>query len=308
MKKPASPYLQGKYVLKFSIIIPTYNRKELLRGCLASCLAQEHPPHEIIVVDDASPDDTSVMVRAEFPKIISLRLERNSGPATARNRGIATAGGDIIVFTDDDCILPPEFLSRLADGYRDHPEIAGAGCYLEASDELLSHNSYAQYDYYMTHTVYGFGPEPVLGGLECPAGGTHSMSYRTHVLAEVGGFDELFTSPGGEDMDLKIRVVARGYNLLYVPVKVLHRRLYTFRDFWRQYFAHGRGTPQYQRKHVGSGERERRRSFPVRVVLRIAGLFPALFQIGLRLTLLKIVAGLAGFAGRVYEVLRRHHN
>jgi GT2 family glycosyltransferase len=274
-----------------------------LRGCLISCLGQVYPPHEIIVVDDASPDDTTAMVRTEFPAVISLRLDRNSGPATARNRGIEAASGDIIVFTDDDCLLPPDFLARLAEGYRTHPEIAGAGGYLEAPEELLSHNIYAQYDYYMTHTVYGFGPQPVMGGMECPAGGTHSMSYRSRVLAEVGGFDEAFTAPGGEDADLKIRVVTCGHNLLYVPVKVVHRRRYTLPDFWRQYFSHGRGSPQYQRKHAGTAAP--RKSFGVRVVLRAVGLIPDVFRIGPRLVLLKIIAGVAGFAGRVYELRHR---
>jgi GT2 family glycosyltransferase len=290
--------------VNFSIVIPTYNRRELLKGCLTSCLAQEYQPLEIIVIDDASPDDTVAMVQLDFPQVRLLRLLQNSGPARARNRGIAAASGDIIVFTDDDCLLPPEFLTSLAQGYRQHPEIAGAGGYLEAPAELLTYNIYARYDYYMTHTVYGFGTEPIVGGEECPAGGTHSMSYRSRVLTEAGGFDETFASPGGEDADLKIRVVACGYNLLYVPVKILHRRLYTLRDFWQQYFAHGRGTPRYQSKHAGNGSGGRRRSFVVRVGGRIFGLIPDLFRIGPRLTLLKIVAGVAGFSGKRYELRR----
>lgn len=290
--------------MTFSLVIPTYNRRELLRGCLASCLAQEFPPHEVIVVDDASPDDTSAMVRADFPGVQLITLERNRGPAGARNRGIAAATGEIIVFTDDDCLLPPDFLARLADGYRDHPEIAGAGGYLEAPDELLAANSYARYDALIARTEEGFGPEPILGGRECPAGGTHSMSYRAGVLAAVGGFDEGFASPGGEDADLKLRVVDRGHSLLYVPVKVVHRRRYTLRDFWDQRFAHGRGTPRYLSKHAGGGGAGEGSSFAGRVLRRVAGLVPDLFRIGPRLTLLRIVAGGARFSGRVYETIR----
>jgi hypothetical protein len=92
-----------------------------------------------------------------------------------------------------------------------------------------------------------------------------------------------------------------------VPVKVVHQRLYTLHDFWRQYFAHGRGSPVYQRKHGGAGQGGGRRSFVVRVGGRVLGLVPDLFRIGPRLTLLKIVAGVAGFAGKVYEVRRRAH-
>ena len=155
----------------------------------------------------------------------------------------------------------------------------------------------------MTHMVYGIGPEPIVGGLECPAGGTHSMSYRASVLAEVGGFDESIFI-GGEDPDLKIRVVNLGYLLLYVPVKVVHCRLYTLRDFWQQRFSHGRGNPIVQRKHADIGQGGGRHCFGVRVGLRILELFPDLFRIGPRLVLLKIIAGAAGFAGRVYETRR----
>ena len=289
-------------MFRFSIVIPTYRRSELLRKCLVSCEGQESPPYELIVVDDASPDDTSSMMRREFPKAHYLRLERNSGPATARNRGIAASGGDIVVFTDDDCLLPHNFSSRLAEGYSTCPDIAGAGGYLEAPEELLTHNPYAQYDYYMTHNVYGFGPLPVLGGLECPAGGTHSMSYRRQVLAEVGGFDESFPVPGGEDADLKVRVVSRGYALLYVPVKVIHQRPYTLRDFWRQYYAHGRGSVPYERKHHGNAPSLGR--LGLRLGVRIGRVAPDTFRIGPRLAILRMLAALADLAGQWHELRR----
>jgi len=78
--------------LRFSIVIPTYNRKDTLRRCLAAATSQDYPDYEVIVVDDASTDGTDEMVRREFPQVRYIRQEPNRGPAAARNRGIEAAG------------------------------------------------------------------------------------------------------------------------------------------------------------------------------------------------------------------------
>jgi glycosyltransferase involved in cell wall biosynthesis len=208
--------------VRFSIVIPTYNRASTLRCCLRAASVQTYPDYEVIVVDDASADSTGEMVRREFPHVRYLRQETNRGPAAARNRGIEAATGEIVAFTDDDCLVPSDFLARLAGGYRTYPDVAGVGGYLEAPDEVLRSNAFAQYEAHVTHQVYRAGPTPYLGGFECPAGGTSAMSYRREVLLVVGGFDAQFTAAAGEDADLKLRIVQRGFSLLYVPIKVTH--------------------------------------------------------------------------------------
>jgi len=285
-----------------SVIIPTHNRKDLLRRCLAAATSQDYPDYEVIVVDDGSTDGTGAMVRREFPQVRYIRQERNRGPAAARNRGIKVATGEIIAFTDDDCLLPLDFLSRLADGYRRYPEVAGVGGYLEAPDDLLRTNPFARYEAYVTHQVYRAGPEECLGGFECPAGGTNSMSYRKVVLLEVGGFDETFPYAAGEDADLKWRVVQRGYRLLYVPAKVVHLQPYALRPFWRQYRRHGRGAVYFERKYRG------RPPSPARLILRFgarwARWFPDLLRLGPPLATVKLLAELADWWGQVEEVRR----
>lgn len=286
--------------MRFSLIIPTYNRQTLLRRCLTAATAQRYPDYEVIVVDDGSPDKTGEMVRSDFPQVRYIRQEPNRGPAAARNRGIEIATGEIIAFTDDDCLIPVDFLARLAEGYQHCPEIAGAGGYLEAPDDILQQNVFAQYEAYVTHHIYHAGPEPYVGGFECPAGGTNSMSYRKRVLEEVGGFDETFPVPGGEDADLKWRVVQQGYRLLYVPIKVVHLHEYTLTRFWKQYHTHGRGAVFFERKHRG------RPPSPGRLVLR-AGMrclrwIRELFTLGPRLASVKLVAELADVMGQWYEV------
>ena len=99
--------------MKFSVVIPTYNRIGTLRRTLAAATVQAFPDYEIIVVDDESSDGTPEMVQRAFPSARLLR-QTHGGRAAARNRGIEAATGDVIAFTDDDCLPPPDWLARLA--------------------------------------------------------------------------------------------------------------------------------------------------------------------------------------------------
>ena len=117
-----------------SVIIPTYNRGEMLCRCVRSVLATEYPALEVIVVDDCSPDDTRERIAAEFggcsrgrsqysesgapeefgdSKVRYLRNEKNSFQAVSRNRGAAAAKGEYLFFLDDDNIVHPDIFTEL---------------------------------------------------------------------------------------------------------------------------------------------------------------------------------------------------
>lgn len=286
--------------MRISLVIPTHNRMNLLRRCLKAAVRQDYPDYEVIVADDGSTDETGSMVQQEFPQVRLIRQEPNRGPAAARNRGIEAASGAVIAFTDDDCLLPLNFLSRLAEGYRKYPDVAGVGGYLEAPDDLVRTNPFARYEAYVTHRVYHAGSEEYLGGFECMAGGTNSMSYRASVLQEIGGFDESFPYAAGEDADLKWRIVQRGYRLLYVPVKVVHMQPYTFRAFWRQHQRHGRGVVYFDWKYRGrppSGGR-----LALRFAARWARWASNLVRLGPELATVTLLAELADWYGQLEEV------
>lgn len=238
--------------MRFSIVIPTYNRKDLLRRCLAAATNQNYPEYEVIVVDDGSTDGTGEMVRREFPQVCYIRQEPNRGPAAARNRGIEAATGEIVAFTDDDCLVPPDWLSRLADGYQRYPQIAGAGGYLEPPLEVRERNVYARYEWFMAQYKGDVLPVEYQGGFETPGGGTSNMSYRRKILLDVSGFDEAFPLAAGEDMDLKKRICDRGYSLLYIPVGILHLRDYNREGFKESHVTRGRAAACFERKHLGN--------------------------------------------------------
>ena len=161
--------------MRFSVVVPTYNRVSTLRQCLKGLLIQDHPDYEIIVVDDGSTDGTAEVLMQEFSSIRYFQ-QKNAGPAAARNRGLQAATGEIIAFTDDDCLTPPDWLTQLAAGYIRHSEVAGVGGGLIAPPEILATNPYAQYERYIARDVYQVGEIEALGGFECPAGGTANMS------------------------------------------------------------------------------------------------------------------------------------
>jgi glycosyltransferase involved in cell wall biosynthesis len=227
--------------VKFSVVIPTYNRAATLRQTLTALMAQDYPDYEIIVVDDGSTDDTRAMIAREFPQVRYI-YQQNRGPAAARNRGIAHARGEIIAFTDDDCVPPRDWLARLADGYARYPDVVGVGGYLEAPDEVLQRAPLARYERFIARRVFRVSEREYVGGFECPAGGTNNIAYRRAILERVGGFDESFPYAAGEDADLKWRICQLGARLLYVPVKMTHLQTYTWESFKRQARVRGKGT------------------------------------------------------------------
>ena len=96
-----------------SVIIPTYNRASLLPRALDSVLRQTWEDLEVIVVDDASRDDTpQVMAACTDPRVRYIRLEKNSGACVARNTGVAQARGEWIAFQDSDDLWLPEKLEK----------------------------------------------------------------------------------------------------------------------------------------------------------------------------------------------------
>ena len=124
--------------MNVSVVIATYNRRDILRRTLESVASQSHAAHEVIIADDGSTDGTPELA-AEFPQVTFLRQE-NRGSSAARNLGVQRATGDVVAFTDDDCVVPPDWLERIVDGYERHPEVAGGGGYLLmiAKDEQAS--------------------------------------------------------------------------------------------------------------------------------------------------------------------------
>ena len=109
---------------KISVVIPTYNRAQMVCDCVRSVLATDYPELEVIVVDDCSPDDTGAQIAAAFgadPRVKYLRNAKNSFQAVSRNNGRKAAKGQYLLFLDDDNIVHPEIITELLKVFEAHP-------------------------------------------------------------------------------------------------------------------------------------------------------------------------------------------
>src|SRR5690242_7695001 len=134
VQKPASCE-QPRSELVVSVIIATYNARQLLADCLGSIAANPpSEPYEVIVIDDASADGTSEMVRECFPAVRLLRNEINRHYAFSNNRAFEHACGEYLLLLNNDTIVLPHALNRMVEFLRRHPDAGAVGCRLLNED------------------------------------------------------------------------------------------------------------------------------------------------------------------------------
>lgn len=240
--------------IKYSVVVATYNRATILRECLEALAVQTVPTeeYELILINDGS-DDNSNSVVNEFRKS-HARLnfayieQKNAGPAKARNVGIKLAKGEIVYFTDDDCVVPRDWIKTLAAQYAKYPEIAGAGGwykYPKNSNDSWIKKTYISYTSAILRISYGnkidYGEIKNNIFLKNPSGNTSNMSYKKWVLLKVGGFAEDIDFVGLVDWELKKRIMDFGYCLLYFSYPVVHLKPLGLNDIIQKFFNRGRG-------------------------------------------------------------------
>jgi glycosyltransferase involved in cell wall biosynthesis len=181
-----------------SVVVATYGRASLLPRLVAALEAQQGgESFEVIIVDDCSRDETDAVLR-RLAATTSLdlrhyRLDTNYGPATARNLGWRHARGEQILFTDDDCTPQPGWVAAMAKGLAEADIVQGKTLPDPAQAANLGPFS---------HTMHVKGENGLYA--------TCNIGYRRGVLERVGGFDERFRHPYGEDSDLAWRAREAG--------------------------------------------------------------------------------------------------
>jgi glycosyltransferase involved in cell wall biosynthesis len=191
-----------------SVVIPTYNRAELLPQAIHSVLGQTYENLECIVVDDASTDNTAQVVR-QFAddRLIYLRHETNRRASAARNTGIAHAQGDLIAFLDDDDEWLPAKLEKQVPLIQSlSPDFGLVYCWMDYHDAAgtLVIEHHPSFRGYVFPRVLG---KQRIGG--CP-----TLLARREVVEQLGGFDEAMTY--GDDVEFTWRV-CRDYKVDVVP-------------------------------------------------------------------------------------------
>jgi GT2 family glycosyltransferase len=221
-----------------SVIIPTYERANLLSMCLGALATQDYPPDcfEVLVIDDGSATSPEAGVET-FRQQLNIRLlkQGHAGPAAARNYGAAHAKGALLAFTDDDCAPAPGWLRRLAAGFASCSDCALGGRTInELANNPYSTVSQLVVDYLYAHWNADPGHATFFT--------SNNFALPARCFHAVGGFDAGWTRAAGEDREFCDRLIARGYRLIYTPdALVRHAHALTFRTFWRQHFNYGGG-------------------------------------------------------------------
>lgn len=200
--------------IKVSVIIPAYNAASTLHQCLKALREQTIPEvtYEIIVVDDASIDETNSIAH-EFPNIRILSVA-HQGPAAARNFGAQNARGAILLFTDADCMPLNNWIEMMTVPFEDNQIVGVKGAYFSKQTSLVARFVQAEYE----DKYDRMKKEKFIDFID-----TYSAGYRKETFLQNGGFDSSFSTSSVEDQEFSFRLAKRGYKMVFIPqARVIH--------------------------------------------------------------------------------------
>ena len=254
-------------VMKFSLIVPVYNRPDEIADLLESLDHQTDRGFELVLVEDGSTVPCREIVdryAAHFD--IQYFAKGNEGRSIARNYGMDHAKGDYFVFVDSDCILPPDYFEslrkKLSTDYSDC--FGGPDSAHESFTDTQKAINFAMTAFLTTGGIRGGKVQ-----MEKFVPRTFNMGFSREVWEKVGGFREMFS----EDIDMSTRIRQAGYSpQLFREVIVFHKRRGNLHKFWRQVHIFGMSRITLQLLYPGS--------------MKLVHWMPAMFTIGSMLLLI----------------------
>lgn len=226
---------------KCSIIIASHNESENLKKCLDSIINTDYPAgdYEIILVDNNSTDNTHEIV-SKFTQVIYLKEDRQ-GAAFARNKGIAAAKEDILVFLDADTMVERSWLTRITEPFGDETVGAVGGAIRPLNSKSMV-SRYLGVSLFMRYPLYG-KKRKIRGYPSC------NLAVRRDLIN--GGFDtDTFTMYGGEDKDICYRIIEKGKKVIFHPGAVIyHRHPENIRELFRLFVKSSAGRAAFSRKY-----------------------------------------------------------
>ncbi|MCI4624572.1 MAG: glycosyltransferase [Candidatus Magnetoovum sp. WYHC-5] len=218
--------------MKASVIIPAYNAQKTIGMCLDALMKQTYTDYEVIVIDDGSSDNTASIVNA-YP--VRYVRQENSGPACARNRGVSLSSGEVILFTDSDCIPSQNWISEMVSVFEADPEVVAIkGVYKTNQSQLIAR--FAQAEFEERYDICQ--KSKTISMVD-----TYSAAYKKDIFTTAGGFDESFPTANNEDTELSYKMSSKGYKMVFNPKVVVYHLGhpssvwdYMRKKFWRGYW------------------------------------------------------------------------
>lgn len=260
--------------MKYSIIVPVFNRPDEVDELLESLVNQEEKDFEVIIVEDGSQIPCEDVCR-KYADQLTLRyfMKPNSGPGQSRNYGAERAEGEYLLILDSDVVLPNGYLKAVNDELDREPADAFGG-------PDRAHDSFTDTQKAISYSMTSFFTTGGIRGgkkkLDKFYPRSFNMGIRRDVYMELGGFSKMRF---GEDIDFSIRIFKAGKRCrLFPEAWVWHKRRTDFRKFWRQVYNSGIARVNLYKKYPES--------------LKLVHLLPMVFTLGVALLLVISLVGL----------------
>jgi len=237
--------------LKFSIIIPVYNRPTELDELLESISKQDFQnSFEVIVVEDGSEIPSKEIVKKYQDQIqIHYFFKENSGPGLSRNFGMQKSSGNYFIILDSDCILPVQYLKEVSNGLNRNYTDAFGGA--DAAHESFSTSQQA-ISYAMTSVLTTGGIRGKKNTKNNFQPRSFNMGLSKKAIIETNGFGDLNY---GEDIDLTFRLWEKGIKTQFIEkAYVFHKRRINWQSFFNQTYNFGAARPILNKLHSGTSK------------------------------------------------------
>ncbi|MBQ5377370.1 MAG: glycosyltransferase [Prevotella sp.] len=261
--------------MKYSIVIPVYNRPDEVDELLSSLLSQSFQDFEVIVVEDGSKITCREVCDKYTGKLcLSYFMKPNSGPGQSRNYGAERANGQYLLILDSDVVLPKDYLQAIEDELNTLPCEAFGG-------PDASHPSFTPVQKAISYSMTSFFTTGGIRGgkakLDKFYPRSFNMGIRRDVYQTLGGFSKMRF---GEDIDFSYRICEAGYKpRLFPKAWVWHKRRTDFRKFFRQVFNSGIARINLEKRHPGT--------------MKLVHMLPMVFTVGVIGLVLLFILGLS---------------
>ncbi|MCI6082409.1 MAG: glycosyltransferase [Prevotella sp.] len=254
--------------MKYSIIVPVFNRPDEVDELLQSLVGQTLKDFEVVIVEDGSEKPCKDVCDKYAGKIdLKYFMKKNSGPGQSRNYGAERANGEYLIVLDSDVVLPEDYLKAVDDELNSEPSDAfgGPDCAHDSFTETQKAISYSMTSFFTTGGIRGGKKK-----LDKFYPRSFNMGIRRDVYMRLGGFSKMRF---GEDIDFSIRIFKAGCKCrLFPEAWVWHKRRTDMRKFFRQVYNSGIARVNLYKKYPES--------------LKLVHLLPMVFTVGVILLFL----------------------